>query len=42
MFIIKGKYSTATVMLNEIEESCSSQIHHFVNHLAFTNPIVIR
>lgn len=41
MFEVKGKYSTAKIMINDVEDSCMSQIHHFVNHLAFTNPISI-
>lgn len=41
MFTIDGKYTTAKVMIDDVEESCVSQIHHFVNHLAFTNPVAI-
>lgn len=41
MFIVKGKYTYATVMIDDVEETCVSQIHHFVNHLAFTNPVAI-
>lgn len=41
MFTISGKYTNAFVMIDEVEESCVSQIHHFVNHLAFTKPVVI-
>jgi len=28
-------------MIDDVEESCVSQIHHFTNHLAFTNPVAI-
>jgi RNA-splicing ligase RtcB len=41
MFEIKGKYTTATVMIDDVEESCIAQIHSFVNHPAFTNPVAI-
>lgn len=41
MFEIKGKYSTAKIMIDSVEESCISQIYHFVNHPSFTNPIAI-
>lgn len=41
MFEIPGKYTTAKVMIDDVEESCISQIYGFVNHNAFTNPITI-
>jgi len=41
MFEIKGKYTTAKVMIDNVEESCISQITSFVNHPAFTNPVSI-
>jgi RNA-splicing ligase RtcB len=41
MFEIKGKYTTAKVMIDDVEESAMAQINHFVNHPAFTNPIAI-
>ena len=41
MIILKGKYATAKIMIDYVEESAMSQINHFVNHLAFTNPISI-
>jgi len=41
MFTINGKYTEAKVMIDDVEETCVSQIHHFVNHLAFTNPVAI-
>lgn len=41
MFEIKGNYTTAKVMIDNVEESCIAQITQFVNHPAFTNPVVI-
>ena len=41
MIEVKGKYSTAKVMIDDIEPSCMSQIYSFVNHQVFTNPIAI-
>jgi len=41
MFTIDGKHTTAKVMIDDVEASCISQINHFTNHLAFTNPIAI-
>ena len=41
MFDIKGKYTTANIFVDEIEEECLSQIHQMCSHRAFTNPIAI-
>ena len=41
MFQITGKYTTANVMINNVEESCVAQISGFVNHPAFCNPVAI-
>lgn len=41
MFEIKGKYTTAKVMIDELDETTMSQIYSMVNHPAFTNPISI-
>lgn len=41
MIEVRGKHTTAKIMIDEVEESCMSQIHQFVNHLAFTNPVSI-
>lgn len=41
MFEINGKHTTAKVMIDDVEEMCISQITHFVNHPAFTNPVAI-
>ena len=42
MFEIKGKYTTAKVMIDDVEPECIAQITGFVNHPAFTNPVVIQ
>jgi tRNA-splicing ligase RtcB len=41
MFTINGKFTTAKVMIDDVEETCVSQITQLVNHSAFTNPIAI-
>jgi tRNA-splicing ligase RtcB (3'-phosphate/5'-hydroxy nucleic acid ligase) len=41
MITIKGKYTNADVMIDDIEENCYKQIIQFVNNIAFTNPIKI-
>jgi len=41
MFEVKGKYTTAKIMADEIESECLSQIYGFVNHPAFNNPVSI-
>lgn len=41
MFKIKGKYTEATVMIDELEEDCIKQITKMCNNKAFTNPIAI-
>lgn len=41
MFEIKGKYTTAKVMIDDVEQSCVAQITNMVNHPAFINPISI-
>jgi len=41
MLEIKGKYTTAKVMIDDVEESCLRQIYTMANHPAFTNPIAI-
>jgi len=41
MITFSGKYTNANVMLDEIDESCANQIVQFINHPAFTNPVVI-
>lgn len=41
MFQINGKYTTANVTIDNVEESCIAQITQMTNHPAFTNPIAI-
>ena len=41
MIEVSGKYTTAKIMIDEIEPVCLSQIHKFLNHPAFTNPVAI-
>jgi RNA-splicing ligase RtcB len=41
MIEIRGKYTTAKVMIDDLDESCAAQINQFVNHPAFTNPVAI-
>ena len=36
-----GKYTNAKVMIDNIDESCASQIVSFINHPVFTNPVAI-
>ena len=42
MFTINGKYTTAKIMIDDVEESCIAQITGFVNHPAFNKPVAIR
>lgn len=41
MLEIRGKYTTATIMIGNVEETCLKQVHSMVNHPAFTEPIAI-
>lgn len=41
MITVKGKYTTARIMTDEVEQSCMAQIHTFINHSAFTKPVAI-
>lgn len=41
MFEINGKYTSAKVMIDDVEQSCIGQITQFVNHPVFTNPVSI-
>lgn len=38
---IQGKYTTAKIMIDNVEPECIAKIYMFVNHEAFTNMIVI-
>jgi tRNA-splicing ligase RtcB (3'-phosphate/5'-hydroxy nucleic acid ligase) len=42
MLEIRGKYTTATVMIDDVEESCLKQIYTMVNNPVFTEHIVIQ
>lgn len=39
--IIKGKYTVAIVTIDELDQETYKQIIEFVNHEAFTNPVVV-
>lgn len=41
MIEFEGKYTTAKVMIDDIEETCAAQIVELINHPAFTNPVAI-
>lgn len=41
MFEIQGKYTSAKIMIDEIESLCLSQIYNMINNPVFTNPVVI-
>lgn len=42
MLEIKGKYTTATIMIDDVEESALSQVYNLVSHPAFTEKIVMQ
>lgn len=39
--MLKGKYTTAKIMIDSVDESCLSQINEFISHPAFTNPVAV-
>ena len=41
MITFTGKYTSANVTIDNVEEACVSQIISMTNHNAFTNPIVV-
>jgi len=41
MFTLNGKYTSAKIMIDSVEEECIAQITKFINHPAFTNQVVI-
>lgn len=41
MIPISGKYTTAKIMIDQIDENCMAQIVQMINHPAFVNPVVI-
>jgi RNA-splicing ligase RtcB len=38
---LKGKYTTAFLTVDNLDDSCLQQIRGFVNNMAFSNPIAI-
>ena len=42
MFEIKGKYTTAIVTIDDVEQTCVDQIYRMVNNPVFTEQIVIQ
>lgn len=42
MIEIKGKYTTAKIMIDDVEESALTQVYNLVSHPAFTEPIVMQ
>lgn len=41
MYTIKGKYTSALLTIDNLEEECVNQIHKMTNHVAFDNSIAI-
>jgi RNA-splicing ligase RtcB len=41
MFKVRGKYTTALVLIDNIDEETMKQIYEFISHEAFTNPVSI-
>jgi RNA-splicing ligase RtcB len=41
MFETTGKYTTAKIMIDQVDENCIGQIIQMINHEAFTNPVSI-
>lgn len=41
MITLIGKYTTAVIMIDNVEEACLSQVYGMVSHPAFTNPVRI-
>lgn len=41
MFEIKGRYTSAKIMIDDVEPECIDQIKYFIDHPAFTNPVAI-
>ena len=41
MLTFKGKYTTADVMIDDVDETTISQIYEFINNYSFTNPVKI-
>lgn len=41
MFEIRGRYTKATVMIDNVEDDCVKQIQQFVDNPVFVNPVVV-
>ncbi|NIQ06228.1 MAG: RtcB family protein, partial [Candidatus Korarchaeota archaeon] len=41
MIEYKGKYTSARVMIDQIDQTTAGQITQFISHEAFTNPVAI-
>lgn len=41
MFELNGKYTTAKIMIDNVESECVDQIKFFIDHPAFANPVSI-
>jgi RNA-splicing ligase RtcB len=41
MFEVRGKYTTAKIMIDGLDDETMRQIHGFINNPAFTNPVAI-
>lgn len=41
MIEIKGKYTIANIMIDDVEDECINQVYRMINNPAFTNPIII-
>ena len=42
MLEIKGRYTTAKIMIDDVEESALAQVYNLVSHPAFTEKIVMQ
>ena len=42
MLEIKGKYTTAKIMIDDVEETALAQVYNLCSHPAFTEPIVMQ
>jgi RNA-splicing ligase RtcB len=41
MIEVKGKYTNAYIMIDQVDENCMAQIIQMINHEAFTNIVII-
>jgi RNA-splicing ligase RtcB len=42
MIVLNGKYTTAKIMIDDVEESALTQVYNMISHPAFTEPIVMQ